>query len=523
MGKGDLYKEKIRQLELEKAELLAGFKSVTAGMNATIASLNMLVETLKATIESLQAALRSKDDAMAEEKSDKDRLENQVRGLNKLVEKKSEQSRIPKSEQKTGPTPKERGNNGAKRCNHPEAETEIIDLEPDDPGFNSLRARYMGVTEVVRYFYLPGKIIKRIYKEKAYRQDEKIFTGQAPAAFRSGSNYDASVLAGICQLRYEYSMPVERIIKLFAECGFAMAKPTAHHLLELGDKVLNKLYKVLKKTVLADKYQNWDETFHRTLTDENERGSRKAYLWEVIGRNCKMMFFHYDKGSRSMEIPAGLLKGVTTTLQSDAYAGYRNLGPGIKRIACLAHLRRYFKDVGDDKDAAHVISLIDKLYFNDNRHKPDEDSWTVERMRKCRQEYAPPILQKIKEKLFEIKGSDGYLPKSLIAVATEHMLREWEPMEAVFSIGDCDLDNNLAERYNRYISLSRKNSMFFGSHAGAERAAMYYSIVCSCIMQGISVLDYITNVIKKVNMLPEDATEMEYRKLLPDMAKHGNK
>ena len=38
--------------------------------------------------------------------------------------------------------------------------------------------------------------------------------------------------------------------------------------------------------------------------------------------------------------------------------------------------------------------------------------------------------------------------------------------------GDYAWDNNLIERVNRYISLSRKNSLFFGSHAGAERGAI---------------------------------------------------
>ncbi|MEF3405881.1 IS66 family transposase [Parabacteroides merdae] len=46
------------------------------------------------------------------------------------------------------------------------------------------------------------------------------------------SNYDASFIAGILQLRYIYSMPVERIIKLFAEHGFEMNKATAHGLIK---------------------------------------------------------------------------------------------------------------------------------------------------------------------------------------------------------------------------------------------------------------------------------------------------
>ena len=109
MTKDDLYKEKIKQLEAEKAELKAEFKSMKFGLNATIESLNMLIETLKETIGSLQAGLHSKDNAIAEEKADKDKLQNKIRDLGKLVEKKSERSRNPKEYKKKGPTPKERG------------------------------------------------------------------------------------------------------------------------------------------------------------------------------------------------------------------------------------------------------------------------------------------------------------------------------------------------------------------------------------------------------------------------------
>lgn len=52
-----------------------------------------------------------------------------------------------------------------------------------------------------------------------------------------------------------------------------------------------------------------------------------------------------------------------------------------------------------------------------------------------------------------------------------------------------------------------------------ERAAMYYSIICSCLMQEADVFDYLTMVIKKVNMLPKDATGQEFGNLLPSMLK----
>ena len=47
-----------------------------------------------------------------------------------------------------------------------------------------------------------------------------IIAGSLPATPLLNSNYDASFIAGILQLRYIYSMSVERIIKLFAENGF---------------------------------------------------------------------------------------------------------------------------------------------------------------------------------------------------------------------------------------------------------------------------------------------------------------
>ena len=47
----------------------------------------------------------------------------------------------------------------------------------------------------------------------------------------------------------------------------------------------------------------------------------------------------------------------------------------------------------------------------------------------------------------------------------------------IFKYGDTFLDNNQVERLNRYISISRRNSLFFGSHKGAERGAILYTIL----------------------------------------------
>ena len=96
------------------------------------------------------------------------------------------------------------------------------------------------------------------------------------------------------------------------------------------------------------------------------------------------------------------------------------------------------------------------------------------------------------------------------------MLNEWEAIENIFTRGDYHLDNNLVERLNRYISLSRKNSLFFGSHKGAERAAMYYSLACSCRLLGINFFEYLADVINKTALMQPNTKLSVYRDLLPD-------
>ena len=103
----------------------------------------------------------------------------------------------------------------------------------------------------------------------------------------------------------------------------------------------------------------------------------------------------------------------------------------------------------------------------------------------------------------------------------DYMLLQWEAIKGIFTERYYYLDNNLVERYNRYISLSRRNSLFFGSHKGAERGALFYSLTCSCRMQGINTFEYITEVINKAAKLPPNTDIKVYRNSLPDKWKEN--
>ena len=119
-------------------------------------------------------------------------------------------------------------------------------------------------------------------------------------------------------------------------------------------------------------------------------------------------------------------------------------------------------------------------------------------------------------RLDSVKTNPDVPKDSDIMGAVTYALNEWEWVPGIFSGGDYDLDNNLIERMQRLVSLLRRNSLFFGSHKGGETAAMYLSLVVSCRLNGINVMEYITDILNRcASWCPATLLE-KYRDLLPD-------
>ena len=66
---------------------------------------------------------------------------------------------------------------------------------------------------------------------------------------------------------------------------------------------------------------------------------------------------------------------------------------------------------------------------------------------------------------------------------------QWNELNEYVNDGKLTIDNR-AERAIRPIAIGRKNFMFCGSHEGAKRAALIYTIVETCKLQGIEPFDH---------------------------------
>ena len=142
--------------------------------------------------------------------------------------------------------------------------------------------------------------------------------------------------------------------------------------------------------------------------------------------------------------------------------------------------------------------------------------WSLERKLKYRNRKAPPILKKLKDKLLRLEKDTSVLPSSALMSATNYLLNEWDAVVNYLLDATYSLDNNHIEFVNRYISLSRRNSLFFGSHLGAKRSALLYSLACSCRLHDINVFEYFTDILSRLPYMPPKPDYEILRELLPD-------
>lgn len=210
-----------------------------------------------------------------------------------------------------------------------------------------------------------------------------------------------------------------------------------------------------------------------------------------------------------------MLYGVTITFPDGVTVSIKQGSP----FSVNRFIDRYNSKIQEEESC--LVELTNKLYQKEHEHCVGRQGWTDKDNLRHRKRYVPQILSEIKRELLRIKSKPDLLPKSEMAGAVDYMLLQWEAIKGIFTEGYYYLDNNLVERYNRYISLSRRNSLFFGSHKGAERGALFYSLACSCRMQGINTFEYITEVINKAAKLPPNTDIKVYRNLLPDKWKEN--
>lgn len=91
----------------------------------------------------------------------------------------------------------------------------------------------------------------------------------------------------------------------------------------------------------------------------------------------------------------------------------------------------------------------------------------------------------------------------------EYMLKQRVALNKYCRNGLGEIDNTLCESAHSVVTLVRCNFMFFGSDSGGERAAVMYSLIGSCKLNGIEPETWLRHIISVASQQCERAVTLE--------------
>lgn len=176
----------------------------------------------------------------------------------------------------------------------------------------------------------------------------------------------------------------------------------------------------------------------------------------------------------------------------------------------MAHARRKFFEAqaGDPIFRAWVLRKIKYLFML------EKVAWArspQERL-KIRQQYEVPILDELAGRMQKRITEGVLLPKSKLREAIGYYLGLIPYLKNYTTDAFARLDNNVAERAIRPLTIGRKNWIFFGSEDGGQAATILLSLVQTCRGLDINPTEYLEDVFRR--LMSHSANKLE--ELLPD-------
>lgn len=391
---------------------------------------------------------------------------------------------------------------------HLEREDEIIEPENIPDG-----SKLIGEEISERLAFKPAKlyVIRTIRRKYALPQQQGVIIGSTPNVPLPKSNADASLLAHLLISKYLDHLPFYRQIEIFKRNDVHLAASTINGWFSWGVDLLGMLYQELRRQVLEADYIQMDETIIPVLDKDKPGAARKGYHWISRSPEKKMLFFHYDKGSRAHRVAVDVLRDFKGAVQSDGYGAYSiyENKAGVILLGCWSHARRKFEQAleNDPGKARYALEQIQLLYLIER--EIENENLNAEMTSERRKQKAYPILLEF-EKWLD-RNYSQVLPKSRIGQAIKYTYSIYPRLARYVIDGRYLPDNNGAENGVRPLALGRKNYMFAGNHQAAERAAIIYSLLGTCKINNVNPQEWLTDIFNRIN----DTKNTELFKLLP--------
>jgi transposase/uncharacterized coiled-coil protein SlyX len=304
------------------------------------------------------------------------------------------------------------------------------------------------------------------------------------------------LLAHVIVSKYVDHLPLHRLSGIFAREGIDLARTTLCDWVADVARALEPIGACLRRQVVAASYLQTDDTSVTVLGEVG--GSFKGRLWVYLDPLGQQVVFDAT-ATHERDGPAAWLADFRGKLQADAYAGYDGLYQTghVTEIGCMAHARRRFVEAfALDSAAALTVALIQRLY----QVERTAVDLVPDARQALREEHARPLLAQLQAERDRLAAT--VLPKSPLGDAVRYLTNQWDALQRYVDDGRLAIDNNRAENQLRVVAVGRKNWLFAGSMAGAQRAALLYSLVQSCTLIGVPPFAYLKDVLLRLATHP---------------------
>jgi len=328
-----------------------------------------------------------------------------------------------------------------------------------------------------------------------------------------GSTYSDEMIIDVALSKYCDLIPIERYVQMAARSG--LPNLPANTLYDLTHKFaffVQEVYRLIKDEVLSARLLHADETPHKMLEGSDKKN---WYLWGFSTPSAAYFECHETRsGDVASEI---LAKSKCEVLMSDVYSGYnkairlanierqakeKNL---IKNANCNSHARRnFFKLRYKYPESCFYLDRYHEIYQleSETRGKPPNE--VKESREKMRIHFEAMKAQAEVELPRYFKGNKYHL-------ALNYFLENYQGLTLCLGDVEIPLDNNLQERLLRSHVVGRKT--WYGTHSeqGAETAAILFSIVETCKLNGVNPREYFPDLVYAILNREEAFTPVQWK------------
>ncbi|ANU57392.1 IS66 family transposase [Bacteroides caecimuris] len=341
--------------------------------------------------------------------------------------------------------------------------------------------------------------VEHVYKVARVKLADGTFANTMEHPLKDlGGIFSPELLARLLCLKYDFSMPENRQIRLLAREGIHISNTTLNSYIHNGiAKLKGFIGEVFKGFVQQAEYLMVDETTELVGVETKEgKAYRRKYLWAFFAKHMKMVYYHYNNGSRSSDAAKSFLEHFMGTLSTDGYTVYRMFDgedSKVLHIGCWTHCRRLWVDaLPSDRTAMEIIDSIGDMFMNEDLFRTMKLSG--EQIKGKRRKLTGPILESIHHKVVMMMQDAKIMANELMRKAVNYTLNQWKSLRNILKDGAAEISNNLCEQRMKPVKLLLKNCMNIGSEDAAENSAFIFSLIESCKLNGIDPQDYLKHL-----------------------------